>query len=113
MVHPAAPTTFLWSSTPTVPDWPTFIKQQFGACLPAAEASGAPELHSSDATKQQLLRDLLTPAIGLPGLHPTSTPDPPFPIIFIIEEILGLYKSPCKCSPPGSTLLVTHNKQLG
>ncbi len=76
MVHPAAPATFLWSSTPTVPDWPTFIKKQFGACPPAAEASGASEFHSSNATMQLLLHDLLTPAIGLPGLHPTRATDP-------------------------------------
>ena len=98
MVHPAAPTTFLWSSTPTVPDWPTFIKQQFGACLPAAEASGAPELHSSDATKQQLLRDLLTPAIGLPGLHPTSTPDPPFPSSSLLKRYLAFTKAPASAA---------------
>ncbi len=98
MLHAAAPTSFFWASTPTIPDWSSFIKNQFGGILPAAEVSGAPELHSGDDTKQQGLYALLTPAIGLPGEQPTEATISPFPLSSLAEPYQAFTKTPASAA---------------
>lgn len=99
MVHPAAPSSLFWASTQTIDNWPAFIKSQFGACLPVADAVGAPELALTDDTRQTLLHALLTPAIGLPSAQQqTNGHTPKFPASTFAERYLAFTSIPASAA---------------